>query len=389
MPWNETSVMNQKAQFIADYLSESFTVVELCETYNISRKTAYKWIDRYLTFGPGGLEEFSRKPLRSPRKFEPYIEQAIIEIRKKHPTWGPKKLLPYLEKRFPNTKLPAKTTVCDILKRNNLIPKKRHRRPNKHPGKPIVQMNQPNQTWCADFKGQFRTLNGVYCYPLTITDGYSRFILACKALDSTGLDQTKAVFKGIFRKFGIPSFILTDNGTPFASCSLGRLTRLSMWWIELGITPVLIQPGNPQQNGRHERMHKTLKQETTIPPAYHLRTQQRKFNSFIQEFNFERPHEALDQQTPSQFYQESLIEYPKKIESFVYPDRFETRRVSLNAGIKWRSSWVNVSKVLADKIIGLEEIDYGKWHVYFNHVRIGILDERLMLIHDSFGQLRR
>ena len=389
MPWKETDPMNQKALFIADYLAESCSITELCESYGISRKTAYKWIDRFLRYGPQGLDNRSQAPRSSPHRTPAHIEQAIVKCRRQHPSWGAKKLLKRLNKQYPSATLPARSTVCDILTRNRLISAKRHRRTPAHPGKPIVSMDAPNQTWCADYKGQFKLGNGQYCYPLTITDAYSRFLLSCKALDSTLLEPAMAVFTAVFRQYGLPSVILTDNGSPFAANSLGRLTRLSAWWIQLGITPALIEPGKPQQNGRHERMHRTLKYETTLPPALTLRGQQRKFNAFINEYNFERPHEALDQETPANFYQHSEREYPAKILPYLYPDRFETRLVSENGGIRWRSNWINVSSVLANKIVGLEEFDYGKWNLYYCHVKIGILDERLMRILDHYRRTKR
>ena len=389
MPWRETDPMNQKALFIADYLRNSYSITDLCEHYQISRKTGYKWIDRYLIEGPMGLEDRPRRPKTINRRTPQKIEDAIIKARHKHPTWGAKKLLKYLSNDYDLSELPVKSTVCDILKRNNLVPKKRRRRPATHPGKPVVDMLAPNQTWCADYKGQFKTRDGVYCYPLTITDGYSRYILECKALLSTELETAKTAFKTVFRQYGLPQVILTDNGTPFAANSLARLTRLSAWWIQLGITPALIEPGNPQQNGRHERMHKTLKQETTLPPAYNLRTQQRKFNAFKDEFNNIRPHEALDMETPNDLYAPSLKPYPEKIEPYVYPDRFETRLVSTNGGIRWRNDRIPVSHVLINQYIGFEEIDYGLWNVFYCHVKIGVLDEKAKLIQDCFGRLER
>lgn len=247
MPWKETNPMNQKALFIADYLRNIYTITELCEIYQINRKTAYKWINRYLQDGPFGLEDHSRKPIQSPQKTDPEIERLIIKLRHRHPTWGAKKLAKRLSDQYPHLDIPARSTLCAILKRNQMITNSRKRRKPAHPGKPIVEMLSPNQTWCADFKGEFKTLDGQYCYPLTITDGYSRYLIACTALHSTALNSAKMVFKSAFKEFGLPKVILTDNGTPFAANSLSRLTRLSIWWIQLGITPTLIQPGRPNK----------------------------------------------------------------------------------------------------------------------------------------------
>jgi len=389
MPWKETAPMNEKALLIADYLRDIYSVTELCEMYQISRKTAYKWIDRYLKEGPKGLENRSTKPKNPAKKTPQAIEKTIVELRQKHPTWGAKKLLPMLIKHFPNIDPPARSTIFDILKRNNLIPKRRRRRSPAHPGKPIVDMDSPNQTWCADYKGQFRMMNGEYCYPLTITDGYSRYLIKCKALPSTELAAAQNVFKSAFRELGMPDVILTDNGTPFAANSLARLTRLSAWWVQLGITPALIEPGCPQQNGRHERMHRTLKNETTIPPAYNLRTQQRKFNKFINEFNNIRPHEALDFATPNELYSKSIRNFPEKIVPYEYPDRFEQRLVSKTGGFRWHNERIPLSHVLAGQYVGLEEIDYGLWNVYYCHIKIGLLDEKIMKIQDNLGRLAR
>jgi len=230
--------------------------------------------------------------------------------------------------------------------------------------------------------------NGCYCYPLTVADGFSRYLLGCQALHSTSVDEAKPVFTRLFKEYGLPKRIRTDNGVPFAT-TLARLSRLSAWWIRLGVTPEFIEPGKPQQNGRHERMHRTLKAETTRPPAYSLATQQHKFNMFMREFNHERPHEALDQQTPASYYERSPREMPRKIKPLAYPDRFEVRYVSGNGGIRWNRAWVNVSTVCIGEYVGLEEIDNGIWNVYFGPLKLGRLDERHMRIEDQYGLLKR
>jgi putative transposase len=389
MPWSETSTMDQKTQFIADYLREVLSVTELCELYGISRKTGYKWIDRYIHNGPAGLEEYSRRPHQTPNQTAPEIIEALLEIRRRHPTWGAKKLLPILHKRHPNWELPGRSTVCAILNRNGLVPKKRRRRHIGHPGKPSSQMLAPNDIWCADFKGHFKTGNGVYCYPLTVTDGYSRYLLCCQGLHSTAVAGVKPIFTRLFKEYGLPQRIRSDNGVPFATTTLARLSSLSAWWVRLGILPDLIEPGKPQQNGRHERMHRTLKAETTKPPAGNLTAQQRKFNRFREEFNTERPHEALDQETPASVYVPSRREMPDKLPPLEYPDRFELRYVSANGGIRWNKGWVNVSVVCAGEYVGLEEIDDGVWNVYFGPLKLGRFHERLMRIEDEYGRIKR
>lgn len=389
MPWRETSPMDQRTQFIADYLRETLSVTELCQLYGVARKTAYKWIDRYLRQGPAGLAERSRRPRHSPNETAPEIVAAFLDARRRHPSWGAKKLLTIVHKRHPRWDLPGRSTVCDILSRHGMVPKARHRRRIGHPGKPNSAILAPNDMWSADFKGQFKTGDGMYCYPLTVTDGFSRYLLGCQALHSTAVQGAKPVFTRLFRQYGLPKRIRTDNGVPFATNTLARLSALSAWWVRLGVLPELIEPGKPQQNGRHERLHKTLKAEATKPAAGSLAAQQRKFNRFREEFNHERPHEALDQQTPGAIYQASTRGMPNKLPPLEYPDRFEVRYVSANGGIRWNSQWVNVSITCAGEYVGLEEIDDGVWNVYFGPLKLGRLLEKHMRIEDALGKLKR
>ena len=389
MPWSQKSPMDQRTQFIADYLRESLNITELCDLYGVSRKTGYKWIDRYLRLGPAGLEERSRRPRHSPNETAPEIVAAFLEARRRHPSWGGKKLLTIVHKRHPRWDLPGRSTVCDILSRHGMVPKKRARRRIGHPGKPTSQILAPNDVWSADFKGQFKTRDRVYCYPLTVTDGFSRYLLGCQALHSTAVQGAKPVFTRLFRQYGLPKRIRTDNGVPFATNTLARLSSLSAWWVRLGVLPELIEPGKPQQNGRHERLHKTLKAEATKPAAGSLAAQQRQFNRFREEFNHERLHEALDQQTPGTIYQASPREMPNKLPPLEYPDRFEVRYVSANGGIRWNAQWVNVSITCAGEYVGLEEIDDGVWNVYFGPLKLGRLLEKHMRIEDEYGRLKR
>ena len=381
--------MDQKLQFVAECLREVFSISELCERFGISRKTGYKWIERYLRNGAAGLEDRSRRPRSAPNATAPQIVEALLETRRRHPFWGGKKLLTVVHKRHPDWDLPHRSTTCEILKRHGLVPKSPKRRRIGHPGKPSSSILGPNEVWSADFKGQFKTGNGRYCYPLTVTDNFSRYLLGCQALQSTAVNEAKPVFTRLFQQYGLPKRIRTDNGVPFATTTLGRLSRLSAWWVRLGVLPEFIELGKPQQNGRHERMHLTLKAETTRPPAGSLPAQQRKFNRFIDEFNNERPHEALGQQTPASHYQASTREMPRKIKPFVYPDRFEVRYVSRNGGIRWSNGWINVSTVCIGEYVGLEEIDDGLWTVYFGPLKLGRLNERLMRIEDHYALLNR
>ena len=389
MPWKETSPVDQRTQFIADYLRESLSLSELCGMYAVSRKTGYKWIDRYLRQGPAGLEERSRRPGRSPNQTSEEIVAALLEARRHHPSWGGKKLLALLHKRHPEWTLPGRSTACDILSRHGLVPRRRWRRRIGHPGKPTTQILAPNDVWSADFKGQFRTGDGRYCYPLTVADGFSRYLLGCQALPSTAVAAAKPVFTRLFQEYGLPQRIRSDNGVPFATTTLARLSTLSAWWVRLGILPELIEPGHPEQNGRHERMHRTLKAETARPAAGSLAAQQRRFNRFRQEFNFERPHEALDQETPAACYAASPRPMPERLPPLEYPDRFEVRYVSANGGMRWNARWVNVSIVCEGEYVGLEEIADGIWNVYFGPLKLGRLNERHMRIEDEYGRLAR
>jgi hypothetical protein len=250
-------------------------------------------------------------------------------------------------------------------------------------------MDAPNDTWCVDYKGEFKTRDGKYCYPLTASDGCSRYLLGCQALRSTSHQGAQPVFQRLFREYGLPEGILSDNGVPFATLAIGRLSRLSVWWIRLGIHHKLIEPGHPEQNGRHERMHRTLKQQTARPPAATLRGQQQRFNRFRTEFNEERPHEALNQETPASHYESSPRELPSKLPPIEYPDHFEKRAVGPNGGFKWFGTDVSLSHLLEGQYIGLEEVGDGIWDIYYSHVRLGQMDERILKVEDALGRRMR
>ena len=254
MAWSRTSPMDQRTQFIADYLRRSLSITELCEHYGISRKSGYKWIERYEREGPPGLAERSRRPHVCPTQTPEEVVQALIKTRERHPSWGAKKLLAFLSGRHPDGwAWPARSTVCDILDRHGLVRKPRARRRVGHPGKPSTAMSAPNGVWCADFKGQFKTRDGLYCYPLTVTDGYSRYLLGCQTLSSTAVAEAKPVFARLFGEFGLPERLRTDNGVPFATTTLARLSSLSAWWVRLGILPELIEPATATASGETMR----------------------------------------------------------------------------------------------------------------------------------------
>jgi transposase InsO family protein len=381
--------MNQKTQFVSEYLRDSLSFTDLCQRYHISRKTGYKWITRYEAEGPSGLADRSRRPHRSPDQTPETLRLAIIEARRRHPSWGAKKLLKLLERKDPQQPWPSRWTVCEILKRGGLIREKTRRRKMGHPGKPTSIVTAPNEVWCVDFKGQFKTRDGRYCYPLTVTDSYSRYLIGCQGLLSTETRGAKDVFANLFKKYGLPSAIRSDNGVPFASTALGRLSELSVWWIRLGIRRELIEPGKPQQNGQHERMHRTLKAETTRPPASNLSQQQGLFNRFMREYNEVRPHEGIELKTPASMYEASRRIMAKEIPPLVYPAHYETRLVSKNSGIRWNSQWVAVSHTCAGLHVGLEQVDHGIWDVYLGPVKLGRLLEERLRIEDHLGRLKR
>ena len=389
MPWSETTPMDERLQFVADVLGAIDDMSALCCRRGISRKTGYKWLARYAARGAAGLAERSHRPRTCPHATAPDAAAALYELRRRHPTWGPKKLLAILARRAPQLALPAPSTAAALLKRAGLVTVPRRRRTPGHPGRPSAPMDAPNAIWTADFKGEFKTRDGHYCYPLTVADGASRYLLACRALRSTATAWARPVFEALFREYGLPARIRSDNGVPFATIALGRLSTLSVWWVRLGILPDLIEPGSPQQNGRHERMHRTLKAEATRPPEAHARAQQRRFDRFRTEFNTERPHEALRQVPPASVYLPSPRPYPARLPPLEYPAHCEVRRVSRNGGIRWHNHWVNVSHVLAEEYVAFEELDDGLWAVTFGPMVLGRFDERTLRIEDANGYRSR
>jgi transposase InsO family protein len=386
MPWEGVTVSEQKQRFTEDFLLNYYSITELAERFSISRKTAYKWINRYKEHGQAGLEERSRRPNSCPWQTPSDIADELISLRKAHPRWGPKKLLDVMGRRDPERKLPAISTAAKILAEAGLVkPRRRYRRA--HPGCPQTKAAEPNDIWPADYKGQFRLKNGNYCFPLTVSDLARRYILGVDAHPAISLERSKAHFRRLFEDYGLPKRIRTDNGVPFASNALARLSQLSVWFIKLGIYPELIEPGEPQQNGVHERMHRTLKQEATIPPASSLRGQQRKFDAFREEFNQERPHEAIDMKRPVELYQPSERGFPKKMETYDYPGHYLVRRVSRGGTIRVFGKQPFVSNVLQEDYVGLEEVDDGVYDLYFCFYQIGRYDLRENRVQDIVSRV--
>lgn len=390
MTWKETTTMEQKIEFITEWRSGNYTITELCRQFEISRPTAYKYIKRYEKEGLEGLKEHERKPFNHPNKIPSEIEEKIITYRKKHPRWGGEKIWKLLHKDVREKDIPSISTVNRVLKQNSLITVKKRMRRVKAVY-PIFNPQACNEVWSADFKGKFRLGNKKYCHPLTIADSYSRFVFAAKGMYGEKFKPTMLEFRRVFREFGLPTQIHTDNGTPFGAVqAIKRLTRLSVWFIEQGIEHVYSDPAHPEQNGRHERMHRDLKGEATRPPGYNLQGQQRKLNKFIDEYNYERPHAALSLETPGSIHVCSHRLYSEKIKDWVYPSDCEVRRVTKNGALRWRSTkWVMVSTTLIDKYVGLEELGDGIWRIYFRQKLLGYFDENKLRIQDEIGRLKR
>ena len=389
MPWRLVDPMTERLRFITDARRRLASFTELCAHYGVSRKTGYKWLHRADCDGTAALAEISRRPQTCPHATPAAIVEAVLATRRRHPSWGPRKLLKLLRRRAPRQDWPARSTVADLLRRHGLVEPRRRRCYPGHPGRPLTPMTAPNGIWTADFKGQFKTGDGIYCYPLTVQDGFSRYLLACRGLTGTTSAESRPVFERLFREYGLPEMLRTDNGVPFATGALGRLSQLSVWWLRLGIYPELIEPGQPQQNGRHERMHRTLKRATARPPAATRRHQQRCFDAFRREYNDLRPHEALADETPASVYQPSPRPYPARLPPLEYPAHFEVRRVSRNGGVRWHKRWVNVSHVLGGEYVGFTEVDDGEWDLYFGPLRLGRFHERTLTVEDALGRLTR
>ncbi len=376
MPFTTTDPPMERARLVAAHLDGLYSVAELADRFSVSRPTVYKWIDRYRQGGAEALFDRSRARHTQHARTDPEAERLLVEARRVHPTWGARKLLPYLARRHEGVRWPAPSTAAAILQRHGMTKRRRKRRVPKHPGSTPLVTTAPNQVWTADFKGQFKTRDGVYCYPLTVCDAHSRFVLGCTGLPSVKQKGAKAQFERLFGEYGLPGAIRSDNGVPFATQALCGLSRLSVWWLKLGIGHDRITPGQPQQNGRHERMHKTLKAETARPPERDMARQQARFEDWRTEFNGERPHEALGYQTPASVYAPSPRPMPDVLPEPRYPGHFEVRWLSKSGNIKWKRQQLFVSQALAHEWVGLEEVADGVWSLYFYDRLLARLDER-------------
>lgn len=364
-------------------------MAQLCREFGISRKTGYKWATRAQIEQSEDYADRSHQAHTHPNQVGEEVEKWLLKAKRKHPSWGPKKLVIWVKEHGGLERPCAVSTAGEILRRHGLVVSRQRTRksevfPNAH-----TQAMGCNEVWCVDFKGWFKLGNEIRCDPLTITDGHSRYLLKCQAMYRPKMEDVRRVFEAVFRQYGLPRVIRSDNGAPFGSVGLGGLTALSVWWIKLGIRPERIDPGKPYQNGSHERMHLTLKMEAAIPPGYDLRAQQRRFDKFRRDFNMDRPHEALGQKTPGSIYVESERQYPARMEKPCYGEVALSRRVQMRGEFKWEGKKVFLSEALAGEEVALIRKEDGKYLVKFHWLEVGVFDGKLMSVEAMHPQNRR
>lgn len=380
MAWNETCVMDLKISLISDWLSGRFTKTMLASKYTITRPTVDKWINRYCELGINGLRDKSRRPKSSPNETPPHLVDKIVQTKREFPQWGPKKINDFLKLKEPAVRWPADSTTGQILKRAGLVKPRRIKRKVSPFPTHLTQSTKPSQVWNIDFKGQARLGNGQLCYPLTVTDDFSRYLLAIDASGTTSHDVVRACLERLFAEYGLPEVIKSDNGVPFASQAIGGLSRLSKWLIKLGIVPERIDKGKPTQNSRHERMHRTLKQETMKRMAYGFLKQQEVFDRFRYEFNELRSHEGLNRQRPSDVFKPSRVCFSPDNERVDYDLDMVVRSVKHNGEIKWKGQTIYLGEILAKEKVGLKNVDNERLAIYFSFMHIGYLNEKDMVI---------
>jgi putative transposase len=374
MPWKETCAMEEKVQMISDLLKREHNITEIGEHYQVSRKTVYKWLERFHAEGIEALQDGSRAPHRHPNATPPGIVSQLIDTKLRHSKWGPKKVVASLKQKYPETRWPVVSTTQSILKKEGLVNPRKIRRHTPPYTQPFQQCTRPNDSWSIDYKGQFRTGDSRLCYPLTITDNYSRYLFICRGLQHPRYATTRPWLERTFREYGLPLAIKSDNGAPFASTGINGLSRLSVWLIRLQVIPERIEPAHPEQNGRHERMHRSLKESVCQPPKSCLSRQQRAFDHFKTEFNEERPHEALNMKTPASLYKASNRQFPAQLPPVEYDSWMAVRRVLPSGGIKWRNNYIYVSQALAGEPVGLKQISETTWELWFSSYLLGIID---------------
>lgn len=382
MPWIETAPMNEKVKFISAYLNnENSTFQALCERFNISSKTGYKYVNRYKEEGLDGLKERSKSPHVQANRMASHIEQSILDVKTHHPNWGSKKIKNWLQQERGDVFWPAKSTIDDLLKRHDLvIPAKRKKRVVPYT-QPFILCNEANDTWSIDYKGQFLLGNKQLCYPLTVTDNFSRYLLAVEGSKRISRIGVKKILRDLFSEYGLPLAIRSDNGAPFASHAIAGLSELSVWLIKLGIVPERIRKGHPEENGRHERMHLTLKKETASPPQYNQRQQQQRFHAFRIEFNEQRPHEGLHFNRPAWLYRHSNRCFPSKVAKVEYGSDFEiTRHIRTNGTMKWGGKELFISETLSGERIGMKPHSETEWLMYFSFLPLAIFNEETLKV---------
>ncbi len=371
MPWKRTEPMDQKVRLIADWQSQNFSKTDLSKKYTISRKTVGKWIDRYQNEGIDGLKDKSKEAIHKPHSTSNKIVERIIKHKLKHPKRGPKKVYHQLKKKHPEIKWPVPSTIGYWFKKHGLVTPRKKRRLVPPYGEPFIDCQSPNQVWSIDYKGQFATRDTIMCYPFTISDNFSRLLIKCKGLQGPRYQETKDELEKSFREYGLPDAIRSDNSNPFASNSIAGLSRLSVWWI-----PERIKKGCPQENGRHERMHRTLKYETLDTIAKDMKELQDRFDLFKEDFNNDRPHEALDQNVPNDYYQRSNRPYVEKPKKPYYDYDFEVRQVRNNGEIRFKGQLYFLTNLLDDQPVGLKQVDDDNWDIYYSFSPIGTLNLR-------------
>lgn len=374
MPWKERCYMDERLSFISEYLSHEWSLSALCREYGISRRVGYKWIIRFYEHGTSGLTDQSRAPRHHPQGMSESVREMVLQARVAHPTWGARKLRAWLSRIHPETLWPAPSSIGELLHERGLTVSRRRSRRGPPYDAPLAHCHEVNRVWSADLKGWFLTADGQRCDPFTLTDNYSRMLLRCQQVHPASHETIQPIFVTAFREYGLPEAIRTDNGPPFATTTVGALSRLSVWFIRLGIIPERIRPGQPSENGRHERMHRTLKAETASPPRSSLRQQQRAFDRFRQEYNHERPHEALGQRTPASCYVCSPRPYPLRVPEMRYPEGMLIRTVHSQGDISWKDKNVYLSSTLAGELVGLEQLDDRYYDIWFGVIRLARLD---------------
>ena len=374
MPWKNTSPGEEHVRFLERWQKGGVSFVALCHQFGISPKTGYKRVHRFEAWGWDGVGDLSRAPHSQPNRVPREVAEHLVAAKRAHLTWGPRKLIPWLRERHPEVRWPAPSTAGSILQRAGLVHRRRRSRRTAPWGQPFAAATSPNAVWCLDFKGWFRTRDGQRCDPLTLADAASRYLLVCHGLPQPRGLEVRQVLERAFREYGLPQTMRTDNGPPFASVGLGGLSALAVWWVKLGILPERIEPGHPEQNGRLERLHRTLKAETASPPHNTLRAQQRAFDAFRKEYNEVRPHEALGQRPPVTSYQPSFRSYPNRTPELEYEAGVTVRRVRSNGTIKWQGGLVYLSEALRGERVGLAPQDDRFWTIQVGPLQIGLID---------------